>query len=160
MLKSNWSELLKYKEQKDQICDTFAVVLREISLAAWNNEKDKATAVAANNWALEYATGGELLARLNQDRQTLADLPTAAIRVGRECKTWVARGFSSLWSFGVIVICKWQKQTHRQLQTARRLIPAVIHSARLRPTQQPSSYGNTYRVPSTIASELSREAQQ
>jgi hypothetical protein len=154
MLKSNWSELLKYKEQKDQICDAFAVVLREISLAAWNNEKDKATAVAANNWALEYATGGELLARLNQDRQTLANLQPPPSE--SPIKTWVARGLFFLLVVWVIVI--WQMAEKDSTTTPSSYTPdSSSHTAPTPSYSTPSSYGNTYRVPSTIASELRSE---
>ena len=161
MLTSHWSELLKHKEQKEHICDTFAIVLRDISLDAWNKEKDKATALAANNWALEYATGGELLARLNQDRQTLAALPSATERAGREL-------LSRFGGIGILIVvgliwggissvfksCSPESSTPSNSYTT----PASTYTAPASSYSQPSSYGNTYRVPSSISSELRSES--
>jgi hypothetical protein len=159
MLKSNWAELLvKFTEQKEQVCDTFAIVLQEISLDAWNKEKDKATAVAANNWALEYAMGGELLARLNQDRQTLCmlGLPASATRQAlssarHNSQLKVALAIILL---GIVYVLSMVFRSDSSSSTTTPnsyTTPSTSYSP-------PSSYGNTYRVPSSIASELRTES--
>jgi len=57
-----------------QLFDSAAIVLRDISLAAWNNHHDLKTAVAANELALNYAASAELHQRLAADKAALQGL--------------------------------------------------------------------------------------
>lgn len=54
-----------------QLFDSAAIVLRGISLDAWNNHYDRVTAVAANELAIQYAYSPELQQRLAEDKATL-----------------------------------------------------------------------------------------
>jgi hypothetical protein len=58
-------------ESRNQLLDTAAIVLRGISLDAWNTHQDSATATAANDLAIKYACDPDLKERLLLDRVTL-----------------------------------------------------------------------------------------
>ena len=61
-------------EAHAEMCDSAAIVLRAISLAAWNKHEDKATAIGANQLAATYAHGAEIKARLIEDWTALNDI--------------------------------------------------------------------------------------
>jgi hypothetical protein len=54
-----------------ELFDNAAIVLRGISLDAWNNHHDRQTAVAANELAVRHATSPDLKQRLAEDERTL-----------------------------------------------------------------------------------------
>lgn len=54
-----------------ELFDSAAIVLRGISLDAWNNHHDRQTAVAANDLAFKHATSPELRQRLAEDKSAL-----------------------------------------------------------------------------------------
>jgi hypothetical protein len=62
-------------ENCEDLFDRAAIVLRGISLDAWNNHQDQRTAVAANALAVKHAVSPELKARLAEDQATLRQLP-------------------------------------------------------------------------------------
>jgi hypothetical protein len=55
-------------ETSPELLESAAIVLRNISLDAWNNHRDQTTAIDANELALQYATKPELRSRLIDDR--------------------------------------------------------------------------------------------
>jgi hypothetical protein len=57
-----------------ELFDSAAIVLRGISLDAWNNHRDRQTAVAANELAVKHATSLELKQRLAEDKATLQQM--------------------------------------------------------------------------------------
>ena len=57
-----------------QLWDSAAIVLRGISLDAWNNHQDRQTAFAANELAIKHATSPELKQRLAEDKRTLQQM--------------------------------------------------------------------------------------
>jgi hypothetical protein len=57
-----------------QFSDNIAIVLRDISLDAWNKHQDKPTAVAAGSLALELAHDAQLIQKLREDQATIAKL--------------------------------------------------------------------------------------
>jgi hypothetical protein len=57
-----------------ELFDSAAIVLRGISLDAWNNHKDRQTAIAANELAVRHATSPELKQRLAEDKGTLQQM--------------------------------------------------------------------------------------
>ncbi len=59
------------KTEYSELFDSAAIVLRDISLAAWNEYEDKTTAIHANKLAIQHAIGAELKQRLLEDRATL-----------------------------------------------------------------------------------------
>jgi hypothetical protein len=54
-----------------KLFDGAAIVLRGISIDAWNNHHDHQTAVAANDLAVKHATSAELRKRLEEDKSSL-----------------------------------------------------------------------------------------
>jgi len=61
-------------EERGQLFDSVAIVLRGISLDAWNSQRDWTTAVAANELAVKYGTGSEMKQRLAEDKRTLQQM--------------------------------------------------------------------------------------
>jgi len=57
-----------------ELFNSAAIVLRGISLDAWNNHKDRQTAIAANELAVRHATSPELKQRLAEDKATLQQM--------------------------------------------------------------------------------------
>ena len=58
----------------EDLFDCAAIVLRGISLDAWNNHQDQPTAVAANELAIKHAVSPELKKRLAEDQTALRQL--------------------------------------------------------------------------------------
>lgn len=57
-----------------ELFDSAAIVLRGISLDAWNNHHDRQTAAAANDLAVKHATNPELKQRLAEDKKALQQM--------------------------------------------------------------------------------------
>lgn len=57
-----------------ELFDSAAIVLRGISLDAWNSHRDRETAVAANELAIRHANSAELKQRLAEDKRTLQEM--------------------------------------------------------------------------------------
>ena len=68
------ADLPRGSENRNQLFNSAAIVLRGISLEAWNNHQDRQTAVAANELAVKYAVGQELKQRLAEDKATLQQM--------------------------------------------------------------------------------------
>jgi hypothetical protein len=66
--------LARDSDDYNQLWDSVAIVLRGISLDAWNNHQDRQTAVAANELATKHATSPELKQRLVEDKRTLQQM--------------------------------------------------------------------------------------
>jgi hypothetical protein len=66
--------LSRGSDDYNQLWDSAAIVLRGISLDAWNNHQDRQTAVAANELAVKHATSHELKQRLAEDKRTLQQM--------------------------------------------------------------------------------------
>ena len=58
--------------EKSQLFESAAIVLRGVSLEAWNKHQDGTAAIAANLLALRYACTADLKRRLAEDKTTLA----------------------------------------------------------------------------------------
>ena len=80
-------------EELKELFDSAAIVLRGLSLEAWNKHQDKTTAVAASSLAINYAKSSELRSRLREDSATLANIPgkveQTVKEVGRGCATQI-----------------------------------------------------------------------
>jgi hypothetical protein len=63
-------------EDYSDVFNSAAVVLRDISIAAWNEHKDMETAAAALDLALKHACSAELVQRLEDDQATLQRMRT------------------------------------------------------------------------------------
>ena len=76
VLISAMAGLSRGSDDYNQLWDSAAIVLRGISLDAWNNHQDRQTAVAANELAIKHATSPELKQRLAEDKSTLQQQST------------------------------------------------------------------------------------
>ena len=74
----NYGYLSASSEDFKELFNSAAIVLRGISLDAWNNHQDRQTAVAANELAIKHATNPELKQRLTEDRATLEQMGAQA----------------------------------------------------------------------------------
>lgn len=147
-----------------QLFDSAAIVLRGIAVDAWNAHYDSATAIAAIKLALNYACDHELRNRLLNDRRTLRQLAAAAQPEAPAQKSLYeqpAKVWGWLVGVGIIILlvalgnCD---SSNTGLSKSSYTAPSRPSSST--PYSQPSpSYGNTYRVPSYVSSELSRERQ-
>jgi len=60
--------------EKSQLFESAAIILRGVSLKAWNEHEDGTTAMAANLLAIKYASTPDLKRRLAEDKSTLAEM--------------------------------------------------------------------------------------
>jgi hypothetical protein len=142
---------------KDEAFNAFAIVLRGISLDAWNNEHDKDTAISANDWALKWALDGELLAQLNKDRQTLKSLNAAPAISRQPAANTSGSGTGCGGVIGVFVLIGLFSAGVRSCNEGGSSSPTRTYTPPTTTYSQPSSYGNTYRVNSSVSSELRTE---
>lgn len=70
----NYGYLSASAEDFKELFDSAAIVLRSISLDAWNNHHDRQTAVAANDLAIKHATSPEIKQRLAEDKRSLQQM--------------------------------------------------------------------------------------
>lgn len=96
-------------EGGNELLDSAAIVLRDISLEAWNTHEDRATAIEAIGLAIEFARGAELQVRLQQDRSALQDIPSESKQALKELWSgcllpiiWCFLGLIALSIFGAI----------------------------------------------------------
>jgi hypothetical protein len=75
-LASAVSHLSPGSESYSELFNSAAIVLRGISLDAWNKHEDKNTAVAANDLAVKHACGVELKRQLREDKASLSQIAT------------------------------------------------------------------------------------
>jgi DNA-binding response OmpR family regulator len=66
--------LTRGSDPYNQLWDSAAIVLRGISLDAWNKHEDMQTAVTANELAVKHAVSPELKQRLAEDKTTLQQM--------------------------------------------------------------------------------------
>ena len=135
-------------DNRNQLFDSAAIVLRDISLNAWNTHQDWQTAVAANEIATKYACELGLSKRLLEDRATLGrmmmgvQLPslTAALPVfpSQQRKAANPAGIGCLVVVAIFVVL------------------GVIGSCNST-NNSSSSTGNVYRVPRAVSSTLNSE---
>lgn len=72
------ADLASDSDSANELFDVAAIILRGISLEAWNKYKDRNTAVAAHQSAIKFARGTELKQRLAEDQKTLHEMGPAA----------------------------------------------------------------------------------
>jgi hypothetical protein len=173
-------------EDHVELVNAAAIVLRAISLAAWNDHKDMATAVAANDMAAKYARDADIRQRLTADQTTLREMAA-------QKKSTNHSGTGCLVVLGIIGLCvligsfnsnkgsSSSSYSPSSVSTPSRytapsstynappslyippLASDIAPSAYKPPTTHtaPAPYGSsdksTYRVPSSITSELDRD---
>ena len=84
------------------LCDSAAIVLREIGLSAWNEHQDLTTAVSANSMAIRYVRDKQLRDRLSQDTKTLREMEVqrAEAQVAKEKEEKATR---NRWLAGIAI---------------------------------------------------------
>lgn len=145
-------------DDRNQLFDSAAIVLRGISLDAWNTHQDRTTAIAANELAIKFACASDLKARLHEDQATLRQLTQAqqpqksSNNAGAGCLVVVAI-FIVL---GVIGSCD---STNKSSTSSNYTAPAPSAPAYTPPATfgGNNSGGNVYRVPRTVSSTLNTE---
>ena len=71
-------------EEHTDLVNAAAIILRAISLSAWNEHQDMTTAVAANEMAIKYGSGTEMRKRLTEDQTTLREMMEQAPRASHQ----------------------------------------------------------------------------
>ena len=162
---SGYSESLGFiatvTEPVKALLDGAALVLRGISLDAWNKHNDRQTAVEANRMAILYAVNPEIKSRLKEDQTTLQQLnrnsnsggtagrryenkPATESKVNPGMVVLVIIGI--LVVFGIIGSCNSSNSS----SSSNSYSPPST-------TSSDSSGKNVYRVPKYVSSELDRE---
>jgi hypothetical protein len=179
VLISAMAGLSRGSDDYNQLWDSAAIVLRGISLDAWNNHQDRQTAVAANELAIKHATSPELKQRLAEDKSTLQQQSTHHLdgsgwqrTNAKEKSSSVNPGMVFLVIVGILVVwgvigsCNSTNDSPHSTtyDSHTPSAPAYTPPAPSAPTYTPppasdggSSGGNVYRVPSDVSSALDRE---
>ena len=180
---SKASSAISGSEEHSDLVNAAAIVLRTISLSAWNDHQDITTAVAANEMATKYACDAEIRQRLTADQATLREM--AAQRAGNQAgqqKSSSGTGcpvvlgiigfFVLIGSFGSKKSSSSSSSTS-SVSTPRYAAPASTYTAPASTYSSPStltaqptytaaslnatSGKDTYRVPSYVSSELDKD---
>jgi hypothetical protein len=162
-------------ENRERLFDAAAIVLREISLDAWNTHKDRGTALAAQQLALRYAITPELKQRLAEDAITLQQLGVQIVAAAAAKRAKLRNSVLYGWAAIIAIIIVWNSidSCHSTGSTSRNSSypPPTIPSAPAYapPAPSPPAYtppptfgsgnpaGNLYRVPSSVSSALDNE---
>jgi hypothetical protein len=167
----NYGYLSATTEEFKELFDSAAIVLRGISLDAWNNHQDRQTAVAANELAILHATSPELKQRLAEDKSTLQQQSTHHLdgsgwqrTNAKEKSSSVNPGMVFLAIVGILVVWGVIGSCNSTNDSQSPSAPAYTPPAPSAPAYTPppasdsgSAGGNVYRVPSDVSSTLDRE---
>ncbi len=144
------------------LLDSIAIVLRDISLEAWNTNQDKATAIAANRLALAFACDSPLDEKLMEDKATLQQMVEQKVAAKRKKMKDTALGW--LFVIGVVIVWAFVANSCNSTNTSSTnssYTPSPPPSA---PTYTPppvsasgNSDRNVYSVPSSVSSALEDE---
>jgi hypothetical protein len=171
VLISAMAGLSRGSDDYNQLWDSAAIVLRGISLDAWNNHQDRQTAVAANELAIKHATSPELKQRLAEDKSTLQQQSTHHLdgsdwqrTNAKEKSSSVNPGMVFLAIVGILVVWGVIGSCNSTNDSQTPSAPAYTPPAPSAPAYTPppasdsgSAGGNVYRVPSDVSSALDRE---
>jgi DNA-binding response OmpR family regulator len=174
----NYGYLSASSEDFKELFNSAAIVLRGISLDAWNNHQDRQTAVAANDLAIKHATSPDLKQRLTEDSATLQQMGAqAAASAAAQREKSNNTGMGCLIVVGIFIVlgiigsCNSTNNpssnnsyTPPAPSAPAYTPPAVAPTA---PTYTPpptfgggNSGGNAYRVPSSVSSALKTEKEE
>jgi len=144
-----------------ELFNSAAVVLRGISIDAWNEDDDAQTAFGAVELALTLVRDTEVQKRLQDDKHKLEELRARQVaqakaakleaeRLARERK--IKQTFGWIAAVVVIGLMIWGSQSSNNTPGGSTSTPQPSSY-----TPPASGYGNTYRVPSYISSELAQD---
>lgn len=145
-------------DDKNELFDSAAIVLRGISLEAWNTHQDKVTAMAANALAIKYASASDLKKRLLDDLATLQRF--AADQSPQKSSNNGGLGCLIV----VVILIVWGVVGSRNSTKSSSSSTTYTPPAPSAPAYTPpptfgggNARGNTYRVPSSVSSTLASE---
>jgi hypothetical protein len=161
MLTSAAASLTQGTELHSQLFDSAAIVLRSLSLDAWNKHQDHATAVAAHGLAVKYACTQEIKKQLREDADALQHvaLQRAAAKSSSD---------NGGWGCLALILGAMMLGAIQSCLSSRGSPPASKYTAPSTPTQTDFTPPNTphstrlsgqgtYRIPSHLTSELNRD---
>ncbi len=164
---NNHDYLLSTSPAFTELFDSAAIVLRGISLDAWNSQDDQQTAVAANTLAIKHATSPQLKQRLAEDKATLQQMADrggyATQRTAPQSHLAILKehiGFLVLVGIIILVVISNLKSCDSPTsQNPTSLPPAPSGPAYTPPpvSARENPDGNVYRVPSSDSSTLEHE---
>lgn len=164
-------------EQYAELLDSAAVVLRGISVDAWNEDNDSQTALTAIDLALQLVRDTEHKKRMQDDKQKLEQMRERQVSQAkaakleaerREREQKIKRTFGWIAAVVFVALMIWGSQSSNTNTSSGSSSPT--------PPSQPSSYTppslynynytppvsttpGTYRVPSHRTAELNRDSQ-
>lgn len=153
------SELAAADPARDQLWDTAATALRELSVEFWNTSQDIANAEATIGMAMQFVRTAETRKQLLADQKHLADIRAqriAAAEARKLAEEKAGRNRLIGWLVGggvvvLVIIAANSDPKPRSSYTPKSYTPPATNYA--------SGTGNTYRVPSYASAELDRERQ-
>jgi DNA-binding response OmpR family regulator len=165
-LKSAISGMPYGSSDRDKLLDSAAIVLRGISLDAWNKHKDRQTALAANQLASEHAVSPEWKQRLAEDKATLqqmvaqmAEMAAAKRKSSQKAGLGVLAVVAAIIVFGIINSDNSTSSPPNNIN--------FTPSAPSEPAYSPppasdngNSAGNGYSVPSSANNPLKQEKEE
>jgi hypothetical protein len=146
------------EETKAAIADRLAAVLRDISIDAWNEQKDGVTALDALSRADSYAVSAELKAKLAEDRAILTRVYAEQRRTQQAEKN---KKYG--WGIGIAVVAliliavNINGGSSDPVSAPQSLAPTPSASLPNEDSSARSATTSTYRVPNYISSELDRD---
>ncbi|MFZ0828921.1 MAG: response regulator [Verrucomicrobiia bacterium] len=151
-------------DSRNQLFDSAAIVLRGISLEAWNTHQDSKTAVAANELAIKYAVDQEFKQRLAEDKATLQQMGAkvaAAAAAKRESSKQTGIGCLVVIAIFIVLGIIGSYNSTNSTSSNSSYTPPPAPSAQI-DTPPPvsasgNSGGNEYSVPSSTSSTLDIE---
>lgn len=161
-----------------ELFDSAAIVLRGISLDAWNKHQDRQTAVAANDLAIKHATSPELKQRLAEDKATLQQMgaqAAAAAAAQREKSNNTGVGCLVVVAIFIVLGVIGSCNSTNNSSSSRSYTPSTPSAPTYTPPSAtpsaptytpPSTFGgensggNVYRVPSSVSSTLKIEKEE
>jgi hypothetical protein len=137
-------ELADHSAEKNELLESVAIVLRGISLEAWNTYQDGRTAAQANLLALKYAVSAELKQRLAEDKATLVQHKTQQREERR--KSLIGILIFVAFGVGVAVLNQFSSSSSNQSSSAQYSAPSTLGNG--------NSGDSVYRTPNSPPSNL------
>jgi hypothetical protein len=149
------ADLPASEEARSTVADAAAHVLRDISIDAWNKDKDGVTAAAAMKLAMKYACGKEVQTKLYDDFTTLNRLTQERDALERKKKLKIGG-----WAVAGLVFLVWISGAFDGPKAPAPPVPSPGQSSLTPQTAEASGEQSqhTYHVPSYASAELDRDS--
>lgn len=167
---SNAPDLRGLPECASDLHDSVAIVLRGISLDAWNNARDLRTAVEAHRLAWQYAYDPDLRKRLSEDESALDSVQMQMATAKQASRSKVIGWLAIVGFFVVAGIIGSFNSTNNSSNSNSYMPPSAPSAPSFTPpASSTSAYsptvngndvnsgGNVYSVPDSISSTLDKE---